>query len=375
MSSLKTTSSLKNSRLDKYITFIKYTFQHKHSVIVCSQHGKIYKNEKTFLKNHAIKGYCKSVKVIVDVEYIEKRIAQCTTKIISFRCIGEDGHEYLLPNSCYNRLCSKCITTRHSRYIKKISKVIKTFKRPKLITFTIKGHYPFTFKKTADYYFSQMLRFIRKNKAVDGYIKVLEANPRENLQFYFHYHVIMDCDFLPRELIKEQWEKITKGSYIVDIRPVRMKTKDLAHYLAKYLSKSFHKSTATRQSELQTFIDYCYMAKFYTFSYNRALLDNTAQLNQNLCPFDQQLIRFHTQDPIPKEYWEWSDYGRTEIDKDWNFRLMKTVLSLDKDTSAVLDTWAKRYIYIKVYLKHDFKDMLFMKFYKPSKPLNTLLRI
>src|SRR3990172_7155708 len=347
------TSSIKQIKLDKYITLIKYTFQHKHSVIVCNKHGKIYKNERIFAKIHAIKGYCKPIMTIIDPEYIENRIKQCTSKIISFRCQGEDQHEYLLPNSCYNRLCSKCITTRHSRYIKKISKVIKT----------------------ADYYFSQMLRFIRKNKAVDGYIKVLEANPRENLQFYFHYHVIMDCDFLPRELIKKQWEKITKGSYIVDIRPVRMKTKDLAHYLAKYLSKSFHKSTATRQSELQTFIDYCYMAKFYTFSYNRALLDNTAQLNQNLCPFDQQLIRFHTQDPIPKEYWEWSDYGRTEIDKDWNFRLMKTVLSLDKDTSAVLDTWAKRYIYIKVYLKHDFKDMLFMKFYKPSKPLNTLLRI
>ena len=363
------TSSIKQIKLDKYITLIKYTFQHKHSVIVCNKHGKIYKNERIFAKIHAIKGYCKPIMTIIDPEYIENRIKQCTSKIISFRCQGEDQHEYLLPNSCYNRLCSKCITTRHSRYIKKISKVIKTFKRPKLITFTIKGHYPFTFKKTADYYFSQMLRFIRKNKAVDGYIKVLEANPRENLQFYFHYHVIMDCDFLPRELIKEQWEKITKGSYIVDIRPVRMKTKDLAHYLAKYLSKSFHKSTATRQSELQTFIDYCYMAKFYTFSYNRALLDTTAQLNQNLCPFDQQPIRFYTQGDIPKEYWEWSDYGKTEIDKNFNHYLMKSVIPIVNTMPILKSNWLMRYVYINIALGFSFKDMLFLKLYKPTQNL------
>src|SRR3972149_4183662 len=134
------TSSIKQIKLDKYITFIKYTFQHKHSVIVCNKHGKIYKNERIFAKIHAIKGYCKPIMTIIDPEYIENRIKQCTSKIISFRCQGEDQHEYLLPNSCYNRLCSKDITLLHSKrqQIIILAKCLDLYEKIKQLTAILK---------------------------------------------------------------------------------------------------------------------------------------------------------------------------------------------------------------------------------------------
>jgi len=55
-------------------------------------------------------------------------------------------------------------------------------------------------------------------------------------EWHPHLHILVNSDFIPKPAIKKAWESITRGSYIVDIRPVKS-VAGVAEYITSYIAK------------------------------------------------------------------------------------------------------------------------------------------
>ncbi len=55
-----------------------------------------------------------------------------------------------------------------------------------------------------------------------------------------HIHVLMDSGYIEQKKLSEAWKRITKDSYVVDIRPAKRISRDhraLLRYMTKYMVK------------------------------------------------------------------------------------------------------------------------------------------
>ena len=78
---------------------------------------------------------------------------------------------------------------------------------------------------------SELVRVLRKRFGPVEYLRVTEVTK----QGWPHYHLLVRSAFLPHEVVKREWQKLT-GAYIVDLRKVT-KTFSAYTYLVKYLAK------------------------------------------------------------------------------------------------------------------------------------------
>lgn len=77
---------------------------------------------------------------------------------------------------------------------------------------------------------------------VQGGAAFLEVKRSEkNAGWHPHLHIIMDADFIAKELLQEAWRGITHGSFHVDIQRVK-DTQRLQSYVTKYVTKSLDAS-------------------------------------------------------------------------------------------------------------------------------------
>lgn len=65
-----------------------------------------------------------------------------------------------------------------------------------------------------------------------------------------HLHIISEGKYLEQSKIKNLWHKITKDSYIVDIRKIK-NDKHIIHYITKYISKGLQANISHNQDYLQ----------------------------------------------------------------------------------------------------------------------------
>jgi hypothetical protein len=72
---------------------------------------------------------------------------------------------------------------------------------------------------------------------VDGGIGTVEVTfNKQTRQWHPHLHVMLDGVYLPQAELKEQWEGVTKDSFIVHITAVHGR-EQAAGYISKYISK------------------------------------------------------------------------------------------------------------------------------------------
>lgn len=183
--------------------------------------------------------------LIVNGSYIEKKIANCHTEYLVFGHHQHDlecNHTRKLLNSCFLRICPKCLQMRKYRYLRLYESVVSKFKRTSLLTLTYKGYYGLNpiIKKNLEYclrLFFKQLRYHCKNYDIQ-YIRVLEVNNKGDNQFFYHYHFLIDMPYVSQKSLSQSWEKLT-GSYIVDIRYVgnRWKKNQKIGYICRYLAK------------------------------------------------------------------------------------------------------------------------------------------
>ncbi len=265
--------SLENSTLDLF-TLLKLPLSGLNPLVgfkrifSCIKCNRMFRTEKQ-VTDH-IKMYHPRLKcpehhfkiVSVDGEYIEKKLKECRSKVMVFEC--DNGHKKFVPNSCFLRVCLECEDIRKSRYLKRYSKFIKSFKRVSLLTLTIKGQYNLD-KKTKEGFEYQVKKFFKMMKYRFKYnykkIRVLHIKSKGSGEYYYHFHFLIDMPYISQKrCVKEghvkdedgvckicqklsvMWKKATKGeSFVVDIRYVenRWSDKQKLGYICKYLAKPF----------------------------------------------------------------------------------------------------------------------------------------
>lgn len=154
----------------------------------------------------------------------------------------QTGRPIQLILGCHNRydcMCPACADKWRRKNRKRFQKVMWDWDSEKIrmLTLTLKKDYreqPVVDRiKELWKYRKELFRNLRERGYwIGGWIAAVEP-PN-------HIHIVMESDFIPQTLIKEEWQKITGDSYYVYInqwKNVRDMKRFSIYYLTKYLTK------------------------------------------------------------------------------------------------------------------------------------------
>lgn len=148
----------------------------------------------------------------------------------------ESGEVRVQASACRLRWCPLCIRTKRFVIAQEVAGWLKTIKKPKFLTFTLRHNDDPLRDRVRDIY--RFYRNIRRTKwfkkNVRGGVWFFQITKnQETNQWHPHIHCLVDSNFLPKEKLSELWELITGDSKIVDIRAVKDRGKT-AEYVARY---------------------------------------------------------------------------------------------------------------------------------------------
>lgn len=160
-------------------------------------------------------------------------------------------HERIVRQYCGYRICGHpgCRAKRSSVLQRKIEPKLNSFKDPRFITLTLKGHHPLDRKPhdKLNYAWKRMSRLLRKSGVLKSYIKVTEIMHKPELDcitsdgkcpdlYFWHLHIVYDGVYIPFDILQKAWLRYTGDSNWVNITRVK-KNISAAAYLRKYLDK------------------------------------------------------------------------------------------------------------------------------------------
>jgi len=172
--------------------------------------------------------------VTTSLDTIRNNLTNCMKTHIKLIC-GSCNEPKIIPMTCGIRICPKCQSIREWRLRKKYKPFLKLFKNPKLLTLTFRGYTRFDkkTKRRCDLYAYNFFRRLG-NKVKFG-IRVMELISQENDSFFIHYHCLVEMQYIPQKRLSDLWLKVTKSSFIVDIRKVSIRWG--LSYVLKYVTK------------------------------------------------------------------------------------------------------------------------------------------
>jgi len=139
-------------------------------------------------------------------------------------------------SSCGLRWCPFCIRTRRRAITDNVMQWLNERPRCRFITLTLRHRSAPLAEQIQDlYYFFKQLR---KTKLWKGHVKggiwfFQVKRSKDDRYWHPHLHILTTGKYFPQAELRELWRKITKGSYVVDIRDVKDKRKS-ALYVARY---------------------------------------------------------------------------------------------------------------------------------------------
>lgn len=162
----------------------------------------------------------------------------------------EDPEQYaVISDHCRDRFCRPCAAFR-GRVIAHNVKAYLRNRHYRFMTLTIKNN-DMTLKTMVTKLlrsFGALRRTKIWNQKVTGGCAVLEVKPKPGaVGWHPHLHAIIEGKWLPQDLIRKHWLRITQDSFIVDIRDGKDAEK-AARYVNKYITKPFDDGT-TRTPE------------------------------------------------------------------------------------------------------------------------------
>ena len=146
------------------------------------------------------------------------------------------GKVRVASSRCGFRWCPLCIKTRRYVITQAVSAWLKSKKRPKFLTLTLK-HSESSLTEQIDnlYKFFKTLR--RRpwfKKRLYGGIWFFQVKKSESDELWHpHLHIVFDGRYLDHDELKQYWREITHTSSIVDIRAIKCPAK-AAKYVARY---------------------------------------------------------------------------------------------------------------------------------------------
>ena len=151
----------------------------------------------------------------------------------------ETGRVHVCSNSCRQRWCPICSSSKANYIVKSLAPWVKTIKNPRFLTLTLKhSNAPLQIQISNLY---KHFRNLRRDKQFKQYVKAgiwffqVKLSKRGD-QWHPHLHCLIQGKYMPQEWISRKWLKITKTSNIVDIRAVKNKS-EVAKYVARYCAR------------------------------------------------------------------------------------------------------------------------------------------
>lgn len=149
---------------------------------------------------------------------------------------SETGQVRVMSNSCHLRWCPVCAGKRKNYITHSVAAWIRKQKHPKFITLTIRHTDSPLYFQIRELYksFTRLRRMKFFKTAVPGGVWFFQVKKSKNdNRWHPHLHCLITGDYIPIRHLKNKWRKVTTGSDIVDIRPVKDKD-GAANEVARY---------------------------------------------------------------------------------------------------------------------------------------------
>jgi len=173
---------------------------------------------------------------LLDTEYLKKwNSCRASSWFARHRSTGEVK---VFSSACRLRWCSLCTDARRGFVTHQVSEWILTAKFPKFLTVTLKhSDAPLAHQIQSLYDYFRKFRKAKfvKDGAYGGIWFFQIKRSSRTGQWHPHIHCVIEGKYLAQGKLSRLWEKITFGSKIVDIRPVRDLEKGAAE-VARYAS-------------------------------------------------------------------------------------------------------------------------------------------
>lgn len=151
------------------------------------------------------------------------------------------SHDVILSlDRCRDRLCPLCQRTRSARVSSRLQEWTQGFKATRLITLTTRSRASDLAPQLDAIMaaFRELRRTLLWRQHVPRGAWSLEVTfNRDTRCWHPHIHIVADGEYLPQPKLKAAWHRITRSSFIVDIRLI-VDRAAAARYVAKYISKS-----------------------------------------------------------------------------------------------------------------------------------------
>lgn len=148
----------------------------------------------------------------------------------------ETGNVKVIANACRLRWCPICAEARRMQIKHAVSDWIKTLKKPKFLTLTVK-HADIPLAPQIDRLYKQFRVFrthkFLKQKVRGGVWFFQVKRSSKTQEWHPHLHVILDSDYIDKIALSTEWNLTTGDSFIVDIRAISDPGK-VADYVSRY---------------------------------------------------------------------------------------------------------------------------------------------
>lgn len=165
------------------------------------------------------------------------RIASCCENPVLF--MTTEGVPRIGARRCRDRLCPLCNALRSQQVERKIGVLVKAAPTCRFLTLTLKSSNA-PLAEQLDF-LTAAWRRLRQRQSwkfhVAGAVGTIECTwNKHTAQWHPHLHILFDGKFWKQSDISHEWNAVTDGSSIVDVRAVPDREK-AAGYIAKYAAK------------------------------------------------------------------------------------------------------------------------------------------
>lgn len=171
-------------------------------------------------------------------------------KITRFKACGSEAFiEYsasteqfrLRSNHCGNRICPACRRAYAAKLARKVASAFQQNRSRtlKFLTLTLKpSRAPLedTLRHLRGFFRRLRQTPLWKRSVSYGIAAIEVTRGTNNSHWHAHLHVLLHSEFMPQQQLSRLWKLITRGSFIVDIRPVKS-TDKVAEYITNYVTK------------------------------------------------------------------------------------------------------------------------------------------
>jgi len=241
------------------------------------------------------------------------------------------GQVKVVANACHLRWCPVCASAKRMMIKSAVSKWLRTVKRPKFMTFTLKHsteELPDQIKRLYKAYRLFRQHKLLKKKQRGGVWFFQLKRSEKSGEWHPHLHVVVDMDYINKVEIQDEWLMVTGDSFVVDIRAIKNPEK-VTDYVARYCASPCNLASYTAND--QDSIYYALSGKRLCGRFGTG----------NSC-------RFKPEKPVDFAQWQrlisWSDCVLNRNDDPELWKVLKAWSegsSLDFDTSKrISDTYA-----------------------------------